>query len=125
MQTSRITVAGAVMLSFVLFGLPAFGDEQATGNLEETYSRAIDKEIANCQAKIELKNSNSANLQRDALKARVKSGFLKDYKKELIAAMKRDGIGTKDYQVSYFLNNKFVEVYTSAGGQYRAVGKCC
>ena len=66
-----------------------------------------------------------ANLQRDALKARVKSGFLKDYKKELIAAMKRDGIGTKDYQVSYFLNNKFVEVYTSAGGQYRAVGKCC
>jgi hypothetical protein len=39
--------------------------------------------------------------------------------------MKRDGIGTKDYQTSYYLNNKFVEVFTSAGGQYRAVGKCC
>ena len=125
MKTSGKTIGAVVILSFVFFGLPAFCGEQPTGNAESMYSSGIDKEIAKCQAKIELKNSRSAYLQRDAVKASVKAGFLKDYKKEIIAAMKREDIGTKDYQISNFLNDKFFEVFASAGGQYRAVGKCC
>lgn len=125
MKTSRKTIGVIVILSFVFFGLPAFCDEQTTGDAEAIYTCAIDKEIANCQAKIERKNSRSANLQRDAVKASVKAGFLKEYKKEIIAAMKRENIGTKEYQISHFLNAKFFEVFTSAGGQYRAVGRCC
>jgi hypothetical protein len=125
MKAARKTIGVVIILSFVFFGLPAFCDEQSIGNTEAMYSWAIDKEIAKCQAKIELKNSKSVYLQLDAVKASVKAGFLKDYKKEIIAAMKRDDIGTKDYQVNNFLNGKFFEVFTSAGGQYRAVGKCC
>jgi hypothetical protein len=125
MKTSRKTIGVVVILSFVFFGLPAFCDEQAIGDAEAMYTCAIDKEIAKCQAKIELKNSRSAYLQRDAVKASIKSGFLKDYKKEIIAAMKREDIGTKDYQISNFLNAKFFEAFTSAGGQYHAVGRCC
>lgn len=125
MKTSGKTIGAVVILSFVFFGLPAFCGEQPIGNAESMYSSCIDKEIAKCQAKIELKNSKSAYLQLDAVKASVKAGFLNDYKKEIIAAMKRDNIGTKDYQISNFLNEKFFEVFTTAGGQYRAVGKCC
>ncbi|MBI5578764.1 MAG: hypothetical protein HY895_06390 [Deltaproteobacteria bacterium] len=123
MKTTRITIGVVVILSFALFGLPAFCDEQAIGDAETMYICGIDKEIAKCQAKIERKNSRSAHLQRDAVKASVKAGFLKEYKKEIIAAMKREDIGTKDYQISHFLNEKFFEALSPilASGQYRAV----
>jgi hypothetical protein len=123
MKTSLKTIGVVVIISFVFFGLPAFSDEKAIGDAETVYTCAIDKEIAKCQAKIERKNSRSVNLQREAAKASMKSAFLKDYKKELIAAMKREDIGTKDYQINKFLNEKFFEVFTPilAGGQHYAV----
>jgi hypothetical protein len=55
MKTSRITIGLAVMLSFVFFGLPALCDAQSVENPDAMYSRAIDKEIEKCQAKIALK----------------------------------------------------------------------
>ena len=112
MKTSRTTVGAVVILSFVLFGLPALSGGQIAGGEESVYTRAIDNEIAKCQAKIELKNSRSVILQREAANARMKTSFLKDYRQELIAEMKREDIGTKDYQISYFLNKKYLEVFT-------------
>ncbi len=120
MKTDQRTLGTVVILSFALFSLPAFGDEQGMGNAERMYTSVIDKQIAKYQAKIELKNSRSAKLQQEAVKARGMSAFLKGYKKELIAKMKREDIGTKDYQVSNFLNGQFLEAYGSAWLQY-----CC
>jgi hypothetical protein len=111
MKTYRITIGVVVILSFIIFGLPAFCDEQAIEDAETMYTCVIDKEIAKCQTKIELKNSRSANIQREAARASMKSAFLKDYKKDLIAEMKREDIGTKDYQISNFLNEKFLEIF--------------
>ncbi len=119
MKTYRKTLGVVVVLSFIFFSLPAFGDEQAM-NAEAMYSSGIDREIANYQWKIELKNSRSANLQQEAVKASMMSAFLRDYKKELIAEMGRKEIGTKDYKIKNFLNEKFLEAYSSAWLQY-----CC
>lgn len=123
MKTYRITIGVVVILSFVVFRLPAFSDEQAIGDAEAMYSNGIDKEIAKCQGKIILKNSRSANLQLEGTKALMKASFLKDYKQELIAEMKREDMGTKDYHISNFLNEKFFEALNPilASGQYRAV----
>ena len=126
MKTYPRTFGVVVILAFVFFGLPAFGGEQGMGNAETMYTSIIDKEIAKGQAKIELKNSESAILQQEALESSMMSAFLKDHKKELIAEMKRKDIGTedlqgtKDYQISNFLNEKFLEAYSSAWLQY-----CC
>lgn len=123
MKTSGMPIGVVVILSFVLFGLPAFSDEQAIGDTETMYTCGIEKEIAKCQEKIKLKNSRSANLQREAAKALMKTSFLKDHKQELIVKMKREDIGTKDYQISQFLNEKFFEMLNPllAGGHSRAV----
>jgi hypothetical protein len=123
MKSYRRTLGVVVILSFVFFGLPAFGDEQGIGKAETMYTSIIDKEIAKCQAKIELKNSRSANLQQEAVKASTMSVFLKGYKKELIAEMERKDIGTKDYKVTNFLNGQFLEVYNSAWFQYCCVAR--
>lgn len=123
METARITIGVVVVVSFMCFSLPAFGDEQVVGDAETMYACVIDKEIAKCQTKFELKNSRSAILQREAAKARMKASFLKDYRQELLAEMKLEDIGTRDYQISYFLNEKFLEVFTPilAGRQHHAV----
>ncbi len=120
MKTYPRTMGVAVILSFVFFGLPAFGGEQGMGNAEMMYTSIIDKEIAKDQAKFELKNSGSANLQQEAVEAGMMSAFLKDHKKELIEEMTRKDIGTKDYQINNFWDEKFLEAYSSAWLQY-----CC
>ncbi len=106
-----------------IFGLPAFGDEQSMWNAETMYTSIIDKEIAKYQAKTELQNSRSANLQQERVEAGIMLAFLKNYKKELIAEMKAEAIGTEDYQIRNFLNKKFVEAYTSAWLQYCCVAR--
>ncbi len=119
MKIYQRTLGVLLILSFVFFSLPAFGDEQAM-NAETMYSSIIDKEISNYEWKIELKNSESANLQQEAVKASMMSAFLREYKKELIAEMGRKDIGTKDYKIKNFLNEKFLEVSSSAWPQF-----CC
>ncbi len=113
-------ILGVLLIpSFVFFSLPAFGDEQAM-NAETMYSSIIDKEIAKYQAKFESRNSGGINLQQEAADVGTMWTFLKDNKKELIAEMKRKHIGTEDYQINNFLNEKFLEVSSSAWLQY-----CC
>jgi hypothetical protein len=120
MKTYPRTLGVLVILSFVFLGSSAFCDEQAMGKAEMMYASVIDKEIGKDQAKIELKNSGSANLPQEAVETSMMLAFLKDYKKELIAEMKRKDIGTTDYQINNFLNEKFLEVYSSAWLLY-----CC
>jgi hypothetical protein len=111
MKTSRITIGIVTILSFVLFGLPGYGDGKVKKDPETTYSSAIDKEIAKCQHKMAFINSGSVNLQREAALANMKATFLKDYKQGLIADMKKANIGAKDYQVTHYLNERFFEVF--------------
>ncbi len=119
-----VRVSGvAVVLLFVVFCLPAFGSEQDMGSSELKYASIIDKEIAKYEAKIELDNSGSAKLQIEALDASMMLAFLKNYKKELIAEMKRRDTGTENDQIRDFLNEMFLDLYASAWLQYCCVVK--
>ncbi len=119
MKTYQV-IFGIVVLSFVVFCSPAFGDQQGMGYAEAKYTSIIDNVIAKYQAKIDLKDSESAELKQEALEASKMSVFLKDYKKELIAEMIRKDVGFKDHQISNFLNEQYMDRYNSAWLQY-----CC
>ena len=120
MKTYPRVLGLVLILSFVVFCLPVFADERGMGNAETEYASIIDKEIAKYQAKVEFNNSGSANLQQEAVKASMMSAFLREYKKELIAEMKRKEIGTEDNQISNFLNQEFLDFYSAAW-----LGYCC
>jgi hypothetical protein len=120
MKTYARTLGVVVILSLVFLGSPAFCDEQAMGKAEMMYASVIDKEIGKDQARIELQNSGSSNLQQEAVETSRMLAFLKDNKQDLIAEMKRKDIGTTDYQINNFLNEKFLEVSSSAWSLY-----CC
>ena len=107
MKTMYLTIGLAAAACFLLAAQPAFS-QQST----DPYTYFIDKEVSKCEQKLAFVSSKSPNLRDDAKRAGLKMTFLQNYRNELIADMKKENIDTKDYQISHYLTERFMEAYS-------------
>jgi hypothetical protein len=54
--------------------------------------------------------SKLGNIRQEAAKHNLKADFLKRHKAELVEELIAKDIGTKDYKIHYYLNNRFIEL---------------
>lgn len=109
MTRSRVVGVLVIVLLFCL-GAVASLDSRKT-----TYGNFIDKEVHQCVAKNKnLCTSKFPTLQAASAISCLKAAFLDFHKDELIEQMVEEGVGTKDYQMELFLNDKFVNILKKA-----------
>ena len=77
--------------------------------LRSIYSNHIIEAITKSHSKSGLVRSKSENLQTSGILARQKAIFLTANHDSLVDEMVENGVGTKPYQIDYFLNKRFYE----------------
>ncbi len=77
--------------------------------LRSLYSNHIIEAITKNHSKSGLVRSKSENLQTSGVLARQKAIFLTAYHDSLVDEMLENGVGTKAYQIDYYLNKRFYE----------------
>jgi len=111
---TKATIFSVLMVTLTLiFGFNVMCEETNPGQEAKAYAYLLDQYIANCDAKIEMKNSKLDNVRRDAAIAELKSTFAKTYRKELINSMIQDEIKPKSYKVQVHLNDRFYSLVRS------------
>ena len=90
-----------------MFGINAFCEEAHPPQTAQTYEYLLDKYIARCDAKNEMRDSGLDNIRRAAAVAMLKGTFAKTYRKELVSGMVEDEIDPKSYKVDVYLNDQF------------------
>lgn len=114
MKTIHLTIGLLAAACFLLAAQPAFCQLRT-----DPYVVYFDKEVGKCEQKVVFLSSKSPNLRDEGKRANFKLNFLREYRNDLIADMKKENIEAKDYQVSHFLTERFLETYSPfiAAGQ--------
>jgi surfactin synthase thioesterase subunit len=110
------TLAMVFMVTLLsLFGAhSAMSGETKTAELERLYGSYIDRHVSRCDSKAARKDSNSEHSRQEAALHCLMGHFYISHKTELIHDMIEEGIGTKEYQIEYYLNSKFFHTLREA-----------
>jgi hypothetical protein len=104
--TALMTILVVIALSGA-YSMTAQAEE--TEQLRKLYSGCIVEAITRCQSKSGLVSSKSENLRTSGLLARQKAVFLTDSHDVLVEEMVANDVGTRPYQIDYYLNRRFHE----------------
>jgi hypothetical protein len=105
---AKAMIMSVIMVAVSLwFGFNAIGGEVNDTEMTKVYAHLVDRHIAKCDAKMEMKTSGLKNIRRAAAIATLKGTFTKNYREELIASMIEEGIEPKGYKVELYLNERF------------------
>ena len=107
-KMTRILMAGVVAVAGLLV-LPSIGfsdDEEAKIKF---YESCIVREIARCEAKSFMLNSESQNLHEYAQVRVEKARFLTEEKDSLIQELIDEQIPLRDHSIQVYLNSRFYE----------------
>ena len=105
---AKATIISVLMVALYLcVGYSAVGGETSDAEMTEVFAKLLDRHIARCDAKMEMKTSRLDNIRRAAAIATLKGTFAKNYRAELIDDMIEEGVDPKDYKVRLYLNERF------------------
>jgi len=107
MKTMTAFFSAFLVTLTMVFGLNAIGGESHTGQAADAYELIMDRYIARCDAKLEMRDSRLDNIRRAAAIATLKGAFAKSYRKELVNDMIQDEISPKPHKVEFYLNERF------------------
>jgi len=101
-------------LSIFIHNPRSFADVTTPAETILTYSSCIERLIARCNAKADLRNSHMNNVKQAAALYWLKARFLENLKEDLSREMLGNNIGEKQYQIEHFVNHKFFELLRTA-----------
>lgn len=114
---TKVTAILVGMMVFMSLALTQAAIAEDGVDLEAYYSGVIDKLIAKCKYKTDMRYSKSKAIRDAAMLSCLKTTFYKQNKERLIQAMIQADIGLKRYKVNYFLNSKFYKIVRPSGVQ--------
>lgn len=104
--TTLMTIVVVIALSGA-YSMRAEAGE--AGQLRNIYSGCIAEAISRCHSKSALVGSKSENLRTSGQLARQKAIFLTANHDLLVEEMIENEVGTRQYQIDYYLNKRFHE----------------
>jgi len=107
MRTKTTLVMLGIVLTAILYTIPALGINAETAATKARLEALVDEYIACCEAKSALRNSRSENIRHSAVRSCQKAAYCRHSKKELVELMLENNVEPKAYKVRYFLNERF------------------
>ncbi len=110
-------VIGIGLLAWLLMigSAAANSDRPGGDDIEGVYGAFIDELIDCCEVKADRSGSRMSNICRCAARAKLKAAFCARHRDDLVRKMTEAGIGIKQYKMSYFVNNQFIDSLRAAG----------
>ena len=116
MKTVWMAMGVGLMVWLLLAGsASADSDRLGSPDFEGVYGAFIDRLIESCEIKAARSGSQMSNVCRCAARAKLKAAFCARHRDDLIEQMAEARIGVKQYKMSYFVNNRFIESLRAAG----------
>jgi len=97
----------AIILTTMIFAMPAIGDDIKTIETQAKLETLIDRYIISCGAKSELLHSRSDAIRKSAIRSCRIANFCLTSRAVLIKEMLENNIEPKHYKINRFLNEKF------------------
>ena len=119
MKILAYTILTMVMVVALVGAYSMTAEAGAIEQLKDLYSNYIAEVISKSHSKSGLVKSKSENLQISGVLARQKAVFLTVNHDRLVDEMIENEVGTKPYQIEYYLNKRFHEnnhLMSSASG---------
>ena len=107
MRVPKIIILLMITFMALLWAFSAASQMATTTKLESFYGAFIDACILKCESKGSMRDSRMKHIRQAAAKHCLKADFLKRHKAELIEELIAKDIGTKQYKINYYLNNRF------------------
>jgi hypothetical protein len=107
MGAPKIIIFLIISFLALLWASPTVSQSTSTNKLTTFYGAFIDECISRSESKGSMRDSKLGNIRREAAKHNLKADFLKRHKAQLVEELVAKDIGTKDYKIHYYLNNKF------------------
>ncbi len=114
MERKMAVTIGGAMLALALICQAWAGADQAM-DPAACQSRLIDRMAASCKFKSRMRHSDIPVIRNAAIRSCLKNTFIGNHKDQLMAEMAAADIGTRDYKIRYYLNNRFL-AYASERG---------
>lgn len=94
----------------ILFWAPQGSCQSArAAEKEQIFGRYLDQFVTKCESKAEMQNSKCINIRREAALSCLKAHFFEFHREDLIKSMIAENIGTKPYQIHYYLTARFFD----------------
>jgi len=107
MRVLQIIIFFIISFLALLWALPIMSQSTSATKLSTFYGAFLDECISRCESKGSLRDSKLENMRKEAARHNLKADFLKRHKAQLIEELIAKDIGTKDYKIHYYLNNRF------------------
>ncbi len=107
MRVPKMIILLMITFLALLWASSTASQTTTTTKLETFYEAFIDECILRCESKGSMRGSKLGNIRQEAAKHNLKADFLKRNKAQLIEELIVKHLGTKDYKIHYYLNNRF------------------
>lgn len=111
----RVVLIVLLSLHFLLIQpYRSHGDEAFNADQAQCYSNCLERLISRCSGKMELRNSTLIHVRQAAALYWFKARFFHDFKDELTREMLAQNVGTREYQIEHYVNQRFFEMLRMA-----------
>lgn len=109
-RARQMTAIAAGLLALVVFAvIPASSQGGQTAELRSAIADFVEQERASCCCKMEMIESDSANIWECGVRAARKARFIVENRQQLIGEMLGNGVAGKCHRVDYYLTTRFFE----------------
>ncbi len=107
MRVHQIIIFLIISFLALLWASQTMSQSSSAPKLATFYGAFIDECISRCESKGSMRDSKLGNIRQEAAKHNLKADFLKRHKAKLVEELVAMDIGTKNYKIHYYLNNRF------------------